>query len=139
GRIANRNQELAGPIGTGSYNAYTQTVQAAEEGVWTVEFVAPAGQNSNSADLPPLVRATTNWTAQASGNTYIAAWDVSVSADNANLIPGRVYTNVLSLFLRNDFNTSYAADNYYSYHGDVYVLTKDGYVYKVHGNGSQGA
>src|SRR5690606_38767322 len=66
--------------------------------------------------------------------TTIAAWDVSVrDAANTRWIPGRVYTNVMNMTL----NTSNVDANR-SFFGTVYALTKDGYVYRVKGNGFQG-
>lgn len=50
GRINNRAEELAGPaaLTAGGYAAYSRTVLASEQGIWTIEFDPP---NTSSTSL----------------------------------------------------------------------------------------
>src|SRR5690606_383248 len=67
-----------------------------------------------------------NWTSQHAESSGIAAWDVTVFDTGMNALSGRVYANVLA---------QYVGGGYY---GKMYVLTNDGYVYKVSANGQYG-
>src|SRR5690606_4505479 len=61
---------------------------------------------------------------------YINAWDISVyNPDAEDFIGGRVYANV--------FNLSANASSH-RFYGNVFVLTKDGYLYRVNANGMEG-
>jgi uncharacterized repeat protein (TIGR01451 family) len=121
-----REAEIAGPdIG---YEPYKYQVTASEEGVWRIEFVAPG-----SGGAPQNVKANDSW--QQDNNELIAAWDVSVlNVDGSSWVKGRVYTPVLNLYLIG----STLNDEERTFYGRNYVLTKDGYIYKVDGNGSHG-
>ncbi|NGM72292.1 gliding motility-associated C-terminal domain-containing protein [Sphingobacterium sp. SGL-16] len=121
----NREAELAGPrLG---YDAYEIPVD--EEGIWTIEFTSPG----NSSTLPNNL-ANENWTQEANQN-FIAAWDISVrNESDTDWLTGRVFANVLNLHL----NGGGMTDPNYAYYGLNYVLTKDGYYYRVDGNGSIG-
>lgn len=123
--LNNRQAELAGPrLG---YDAFEITVE--EEGVWTIEFTSPGF----SSDIPNFL-ANENWTQDADDN-FIAAWDVSVRNEaNTAWLTGRVYANVINLHI----NGGGMRSGEYAYYGVNYVLTKDGYYYKVDGNGSIG-
>ncbi|PTQ92666.1 gliding motility-associated-like protein [Mucilaginibacter yixingensis] len=126
GLIANRAQELAGPLpNAGGYTPYTRTVQAGEDGVWEVDFVAQNGGLPSENPVP--IAANASWT-QYSGQ-YIAAFDITVrSAANAP-ITGRVYTNIFSGIL-GSFDTGF--------NGIFKILTKDGYAYTLDNNGQAG-
>src|SRR5690606_19609096 len=79
------------------------------------------------------VGANGDWTQPAGNSACIAAWDVSVrNKNNTEWIKGRVYTNVMNMVLPIDLSLSQ------SFFGTVYALTKDGYVYRINGNGFQG-
>lgn len=126
-----RQAELAGPrIG---YTPYE--VSVTEEGIWRVEFIAPVGEYFYQNNIqPPDVRANEDWIQLTEGN-LIAAWDVSVrNAENSDWVKGRVYTNILnfhiSLYTLQDANGAL--------YGVNYVLTNDGYLYRVDANGSHG-
>jgi gliding motility-associated-like protein/uncharacterized repeat protein (TIGR01451 family) len=128
GLIANRSQEVAGPLpNTGGYTPYKVTVQANQEGVWEVDFIS----QTNGVDLgtnPPDVPANANWT-QPDG-IYIAAFDVSVrDAGNTQFLTGRVFTNVFSGIL-GTFNVGFNAI--------LNILTNDGYQYTLNNNGQAG-
>jgi len=76
GLIANRSQELAGPQpNIGGYNPYKQVVQATEEGIWEIDFIA---ENNGLAggENPVPIAAAASWT-QTRGQ-YMAAFDISV-------------------------------------------------------------
>lgn len=126
--MSNRQAELAGPrVG---YQPYE--VAADEEGIYIIEFMTPDTYANNNAI--PNVFADEDWT-QPINQNLIAAWDVSVrNREDTEWVSGRVYVNVLNLHM----NGGNMADVNRSYFGVNYVLTKDGYYYKVDGNGSIG-
>lgn len=126
-----REAELAGP-GVG-YLPYEIPVN--EEGIWKVEFIPPVGENQiQNAANPPNERADGRWT-QPNLGYVIAAWDISVrDMPSGSWISGRVYANVLNLYLTS--STLDQRDG--AFYGVNYVLTEDGYIYKVNGNGSHG-
>ena len=128
GNIPNRAAELAGPRlpGVSNGNGYTPVYYTVpEEGVYRVEFVARSTGNNNYA----TVQANANWT--QSNNDGIMAWDVSVVA-NGTFIKGRTYTNILNL------NNGSQSPQNNGFEGLIYVLTKDGYTYRVNNNGNNG-
>lgn len=123
----NRASELAGArIG---YKPFERVATAAQEGVWKIDFIASASVGFTG--LPSLA-ANANWT-QAE-TQLIAAWDVSVFANTTTTTPinGRVYVNVFNLLID---GTNFTNGGFYGVH---YVLTKDGYSYKVSENGNNG-
>jgi uncharacterized repeat protein (TIGR01451 family)/gliding motility-associated-like protein len=123
GQIANRTQEKQGPwVG---YTPFSRVVGAGQAGLWKIELLStnPPATISEAGDN---IAADAAWT-QNPASSAIAAWDVSVRNAGGAIILGRVYTNVLNMFVQ--------AGNY---RGIIYVLTKDGYVYKVNNNGSSG-
>jgi len=127
GLIGNRSQELSGPMpNAGGYTPYTVKVQAAQEGIWEIDFISP----SNGIDFgnPTPVLAGAAWT-QPQGQ-YIAAFDVSVrDANNSKFLKGRVFTNVFSGIL-GTFNVGF--------NGIFNILTSDGYQYTLNNNGQAG-
>ncbi len=130
GKIPNRQAEIDGP-GVGYIPHGIPVEQPTKEGIWKVEFFPP----DDTAPGPPNIRADADWTQRETGN-LIAAWDVSVRLSNDPLgwIEGRVYFNVLNLYLTG--GTLDKEDG--AFYGKNYVLTKDGYIYRVDGNGSHG-
>ena len=132
GKIFNRQAELAGPrIGTnGGYDAFE--VDADEEGIWEVRFLAP---EYNPTGQSPAIPANGNWIQEVSA--FIAAWDVSVRDVSKSVwVNGRVFTHSLLMYLHNStLNTPNGLGGYF---GINYVLTNDGALYKVDANGCHG-
>lgn len=127
GLIANHSQELAGPLpNAGGYTPYTQTVLAAEDGIWEIDFIS---ENNGLAggENPVPIAANANWT-QPTGQ-YIAAFDITVRNNANTAIPGRVYTNIFSGILG-----TYDV----GFNGIFNILTKDGYQYSLNNNGQAG-
>ena len=132
GRIDNRIQELAGPnvdgVTTG-YVPFRKVAGPGQQGLWTVAFL-PAYNPTSALNLGNVseLAANINWVTahQTNKGNGILAWDVSVISSADKLISGRVYSNVMNL----------AA--YGRYFGKLFVLTNDGYVYKVTNNGIDG-
>ncbi|RZK73131.1 MAG: OmpA family protein, partial [Pedobacter sp.] len=123
----NRDSELGGArIG---YKPFEKVATPAQEGVWRIDFIAAS---SPTIALPSSLLANSNWT--QSSNQFIAAWDVSVFANTTTTTPigGRVYSNVFNLLID---GTNFTNGGFYGVH---YVLTKDGYSYKVSENGNNG-
>lgn len=136
GKIASRAEEVAGP-GLG-YTPFEINV-GDDIGVWRVEFIPTRWSNNRlleNSDKDLVVRADDDWI-QPDNSYYIAAWDVSVRKAGNTItewLPGRVFTNVLHLYISSaTLNQEEGA-----FFGQNYVLTKDGYIYKVDGNGSHG-
>jgi len=131
GYINNRTAELAGPqlFGQTGGNRYTPIyyeVPVNGGGIYKVEFYA-----RGTGDPGTTVNANGNWTQNSDAG--IAAWDVSViNTTNTGFIKGRVYANVLNL----SNGTTNPESN--QFRGLVYVLTKDGYTYRVNNNGNNG-
>lgn len=127
-----REAELAGPrVG---YDAWEIIVGDGEEGVWRVDFTAPE-IDVYARDIPEIEQglADNNW--NQARNFGVAAWDVSVrDATDQHWISGRVYTNVMSL----QINSGLMSNASGAFYGVNYVLTNDGYVYKIDANGSNG-
>ncbi|HLW50247.1 MAG TPA: hypothetical protein VKZ78_04695, partial [Sphingobacteriaceae bacterium] len=149
GITTNRDAEKAGPRlpGSGSGGGYIPwTHTAATTGVYKVEFISGLGEattDEGSATNDPgraNIAANANWT-QANNTIYIQAWDISVSnAAGTEWIPGRTWTNVLNMdiFSITQSGQSWIFSNVGGFYGKAYVLTKDGYVYRVDNNGNNG-
>ncbi|MCA5003633.1 DUF7507 domain-containing protein [Sphingobacterium bovistauri] len=126
--MSNRDAELAGP--RSGYEPFE--VKSDEEGIWTVEFFTPDSLLANN-NIPNIL-ADENWN-QPDGLNIIAAWDVSVrNTQDSEWLQGRVFVNVLNIHM----NGGNMADPTRAFYGVNYVLTKDGYYYKVDGNGGIG-
>ena len=141
GHIATKEMEEAGPNYNGNnsdgYTPYIYNVR--QTGIYTVCFhgqTETGGGNNPEASL--LSREDGKFQPERSGydllgsfrkndNTAstVAAWDISVYR-NGEYVPGRVFTKHLSL------NTG---DSGAAVNSSVYVLTTDGYEYKVDLNG----
>ncbi|MHC8949729.1 DUF7507 domain-containing protein [Sphingobacterium hungaricum] len=138
GRIADngsgtRAAELAGP--RRGYAPYEVLIDASNQGIWKIEFVAPSGDNDHNVgqNKAQNVRADKDWV--QTNEYFISAWDISVrNRADEDWIKGRVYTNTLNLQISGD----QIEDPNQAFYGKNYVLTNDGYVYQVNGNGSNG-
>ena len=137
GHISNRAAEIAGPQLKGAtgdqgnrYRPIFYTVPIGGEGIYRVEFKSTYGQNGGNINY--TVAANGNWT-QGTNHAGIMAWDVSViNTTNTGFMSGRVYANVLNL------SNGYTTPQNNHFYGLVYVLTKDGYTYRVDNNGNNG-
>jgi len=129
GLIANRTQEVAGPLpNIGGYTPFTKSVLAGQAGVWEIDFVSP-NNGAISGTNPNIVPASANWT-QPINLEYIAAFDISVrNTSNTAFLTGRVYTNIFSGIL-GTFDVGFNAI--------LNILTKDGYRYTLNNNGQAG-
>ncbi len=135
GRIANRAQEIAGPLrfsepANGSkYKPIYYKVPVGGTGIYKVEFKidnVSGGTNVLSDEI-----ADADWALYIKSYNLVSAWDISViNTSNTGFITGRVFTNVFNFGLsKDDSNGSYAK---------IYALTKDGYIYKISLNGMNG-
>jgi hypothetical protein len=130
GRIATRAQELAGPntedndIPAGYRPC---TYRAPASGIYSVVFLGPRGDNSDSETSP---RGLIEWDssdpydAGPLQDTSITAWDVTVRRDlNAPTEQlGRLFTH---------YFTGFTGDTGRPIVSTVFVVTRDGFVYKV--------
>ena len=127
GIIFNNTQESNGPTGSVTgYKPGVVSVNASNEGVWTVVFDFPGETDAiynNIENNAPWTRSVD----QPNVQRVVLAWDITVSQNAAanqggNMLTGRVYSNrYVSEILNNGSQTS----------PTFYVLSKDGYSYKV--------
>ncbi|WP_162850111.1 DUF7507 domain-containing protein, partial [Sphingobacterium yanglingense] len=127
GNIPNRAAELAGPAKPATAAVANQYVPlyytAPTTGIYQVSF---RGGNSDGSQAG---LANGDWTTGTSTG-HVSAWDVSVfKPDEDKFVSGRVWTSVFN-FTAN--STSYRV------YAKVYVLTKDGYIYRTDQNGMNG-
>lgn len=144
GLISNRSAELAGPQlpGQSGGNRYTPVYhEVTVSGIYKVEYLSTSRSETGDARMD-YIAANANWT-QGSSSNYLVAWDISVARQTGvtwNWVTGRVYTTVLNMdnpsFTQS--GGSYVFINNSGFHGKVKVLTRDGFVYNVDNNGSQG-
>ncbi len=87
-----------------------------------VDFTAPKATLSN----PTPISASANWSAQAIGDGFVTAWDVTVRSSTGTTIPGRAFTKYISLNM---------GANGRSLSSKVNILTRDGYQYSIDANG----
>ena len=146
GRIANRTQELAGPSPTaGGYTPYVVQNTTGTDGIFEIDFISPNPTQASTPSVPDLA-GNFSWTAtntahQPNNQPLILAWDVSVrekglaETDLATypFKTGRAYTNVFNGHITGDY-----ASNTGGFNGKFFVLTKDGFAYRVSGNGQVG-
>ena len=133
GKIVSRAQELAGPdtVPAGVPNGYTPCYyQAPVTGIYSIAMVGPSGFSSDTDGQPATdIALTSPHDYDATQLTSIAAWDVTVRddlADATSTRPGRLFTYMLSLF---------AGGNGHPVDIVTYVVTPDGYRYKVDDRG----
>ncbi|MBL1408783.1 gliding motility-associated C-terminal domain-containing protein [Sphingobacterium sp. C459-1T] len=130
---SSRKAELAGPrVG---YTPFEIPVGIGQSGIWCVEFISPDQDPINAATVEvPNVKADADWIQNTQGS-LISAWDVSVrNVDNTAWVVGRVFVSILQLHI----STESLAERDGAFYGRNYVLTNDGYIYHVNGNGSHG-
>ncbi|MVT09091.1 Ig-like domain-containing protein, partial [Chitinophaga tropicalis] len=123
GKIANRTEELQGPLV--GYTPFVRTVGSNQGGLWKVEFI-PVNTLDGNGFNGGTVLADAAWT-QNTTNNSIAAWDVSALSASNTIIPGRMYSNVMNMYVDNG-----------NFYGNFYIQTNDGYTYKVNNNGMAG-
>ena len=119
GYIYNANQEK-----DKSY-AY-KIIDATETGVYTFDMTNQT-KVSSGTQYPSITSINSGATAFANmsyGNSYIAAWDIQVANDTGD-INGRVWLDYVSVY------RGYSSYNYSRSNIKFYVLTSDGYKYKV--------
>jgi hypothetical protein len=133
GKIASRVQELAGPdtVPAGVPGGYTACYyQAPATGIYSIAMIGPAGFSSDTDGAPATDIALTNpHDYDATQQTSIAGWDVTIRdalSDATTTRPGRLFTYMLSL---------YAGGNGHPVDIVTYVVTPDGYRYKVDDRG----
>ena len=131
GYINTRAKEMAGPNypSSGNTSGYTPLSLAVDQtGVWEFEFHSTSNNTTN-----PTASLTTSDTLVANqGGGAVAAWDITVVKTESGVpaaVPGRVYTNFLSMNMGGNFFGSDVLK------AVVYVLTKDGFVYQTSFNG----
>ncbi|WP_162848520.1 Ig-like domain-containing protein [Paenibacillus nanensis] len=132
GYISSYSQETKGPTYTINGTTYNSggykpiEVDVDQTGEWIVEF---RGNGDTSSSNPGANLIGTAWDQKTSGG--VAAWDVTVIDPNrmSPEIPGRMYTYSLALNIGVELKNGSGAFS------SVYVLTKDGYLYKSNMNG----
>ncbi|MFN8586654.1 MAG: hypothetical protein U0704_02545 [Candidatus Eisenbacteria bacterium] len=125
GQIATAAQEAAGPRpNAGGYAPLAIPVAAGQAGVWEVFFVSP---DSTSNLNPPQVPVANNWS-QAGNVGYVCAWDVTVRNGAGVTLPGRAYVNNLAMNMGGPTA---------SLSSQIWLLTRDGFRYRVDVNGAQ--
>lgn len=124
GVIANRTQEVAGPLpNSGGYTPCiipSAQTTAAGSGVWEIDFVSPNPAIDNN---PTGLLGNAAWT-QANSVGWVAAWDVTVRNSTNTGAPflGRVYSNSLALRM---------PPSGASFSPLLYVQTQEGYRYLI--------
>ena len=125
GYIDTIEKESFGPYPeNGGYTPLQITVS--QTGIYKFEFHSP---DPTSAGNPAKVLATAEF-ATVKADNCVAAWDVTVNDSNGMEIPGRAYENYICL--NTGSNSPSGEDVAMS---DLYILTADGYQYKVGLNG----
>lgn len=133
GKIVSRAEELAGPdtVPAGVPNGYTACYfQVPTTGIYSIAMVGPSGFSSDSDGQPATdIALSSPHDYDGTQLTSIAAWDVTVRdslSDATTTRPGRLFTYMLSLF---------AGGNGHPVDIVTYVVTPDGYRYKVDDRG----
>lgn len=128
GKIQSRTEELAGPkpvSGFDNPNGYTPCYyQAPETGIYYIAMYGPSGGNSTKNGDVGVEPNIENISTATNQDTGISAWDVTVRSSDSSTtdITGRLFTFVLSLNM---------GDNGRQLHSDLYLVTVDGYRYKI--------
>jgi hypothetical protein len=133
GKIVSRAEELAGPdtVPAGVLNGYTACYyQAPTTGIYSIAMVGPSGFSSDVDGQPATdIALSSPHDYDGTQLTSIAAWDVTVRDslnDATSTRAGRLFTYMLSLF---------AGGNGHPVDIVTYVVTPDGYRYKVDDRG----
>lgn len=127
GNINTSAKELNGPnygAKTDGYDPFSIYVDGVEfeEGVYEFQFYSYNGADSKESEK---LSATSNTSFKKYGGR-VASWDVTVVEESDNIYTektGRVWANYLALCVGGNFGTAL--------NSILYVLTSDGYVYKV--------
>ena len=126
GLIQSIEEEKAGALpNMGGYSACEVTADASNEGIWEVTFLGPA---PDSWRFSSPITAGTAWK-QAMDVYTIAAWDITVRDNDGQVISGRAFAHHLPLNMG-------GAEAMLS--SVLYILTKDGYQYRVDLNDATG-
>ena len=133
GTIGSRAEELTGPdtVPAGVANAYTPCYyQVPATGIYSIAILGPSGFNTNTDGQPATdITLTSPHDYDATQLSSTAAWDVTVRdllTDATTTRPGRLFTYTLSFF---------AGGNGHPVDIVTYVVTPDGYRYKVDDRG----
>ena len=130
GLIDSREKELAGP--NPENGGYTPLLfEATQTGIYEVEFHSVLPESGGTRNPSPVSVDTiyTNEN-QAAG---VAAWDITVKNENGDAVPGRVYSFYLAL---NTGDRKKVPGYSTPLNSDIYILTKDGYLYNIDLNGA---
>ena len=129
GFISTRAQELAGPKSIddqGNTNGYTPCYyQAPETGVYYIAMYGPKGVSSNSDPSGKITGDIENIINNGNQRNSISAWDVTVRSSNQSSttdITGRLFTFFIDMNM---------GDNGRQLHSDLFVVTIDGFRYKL--------
>ena len=141
GRIGSRATELAGPDAIN--NAATATAagqvaggytpcfyQAPAQGIYDVVFLGPSGADSNAENNQSSAIGDDPRNFNSVQQTSVAVWDVTVRtnlADATTTKPGRLFTYYLAALTGGNGNPVQS---------DMYIVTKDGFRYRINGRGS---
>ena len=133
GKIVSRAEELAGPdtVPAGVPSAYTPCYYLAPvTGIYSIAITGPSGFSSDADGQPATdIALTSPHDFDGTQLTSVAAWDVTVRgslSDASTTRTGRLFTYMLSL---------YAGGNGHPVDIVTYVVTPDGYEYKVDDRG----
>ena len=130
GLIDSREKELAGP--NPENVGYTPLLfEATQTGIYEVEFHSVLPESGGTRNPSPVSVDTiyTNEN-QAAG---VAAWDITVKNENGDAVPGRGYSFSLAL---NTGDRKKVPGYSTPLNSDIYILTKDGYLYNIDLNGA---
>jgi fimbrial isopeptide formation D2 family protein/uncharacterized repeat protein (TIGR01451 family) len=126
GLIDTVTKETAGPLP--NTNGYTPcSFVATETGLYTVVFHAP-NANGTGIGNPPAQSVTAAFPTDAAQRAAVSAWDITIRDSNDVPQSGRVFTNYIAFNM--GANGSTVALN-----SDLYIQTKDGFLYKTDMNG----
>jgi uncharacterized repeat protein (TIGR01451 family) len=136
GRINDRAEEVAGPSLAPGAPGYAPCIVTAAEttaagsGVWEFDFISPVPNVPLTIDPPP-VPFNAAWV-QNPLQYWISAWEIGVyPAAGTTEIQGRVFASYLALNMGGNSSAAAAI----GLDIDLFVLTNDGYVYRIDTNG----
>ncbi|NEP11731.1 MAG: isopeptide-forming domain-containing fimbrial protein [Symploca sp. SIO2C1] len=122
GLIANRAQELAGPLRNGE-GYIPCRVPVDVPGIWTIEFIGPDGGTGTQNPPPTLANILP---AQNNNDSFVSAWDVTVRDIAGDDIDGRAYATYIPLNI---------GDNGLGVNSITFVQTQRGDLFRVNLNG----
>lgn len=141
GRVGSRAAELAGPDAINNAANATAAGQVAggytpcfyqppAQGIYDVVFLGPSGDNSDAENNQSSAIGDDPRNFNSVQQTSVAAWDVTVRtslADATTTKPGRLFTYYLAALTGGNSNPVQS---------NMYVVTKDGFQYRINGRGS---